>query len=84
MVSKSLSLILIFLIFIQYTLQIDYAAESLRIHEQFKGKLTVKSRVAIQDKEDLSIAYTPGVAEPCKKYMITNKMFINTLLKVIL
>ena len=67
MVSKSLSLILIFLIFIQYTLQIDYAAESLRIHEQFKGKLTVKSRVAIQDKEDLSIAYTPGVAEPCKK-----------------
>ena len=67
MVSKSLSLILIFLIFIQYTLQIDYAAESLRIHEQFKGKLTVKSRVAIQDKEDLSIAYTPGVAEPCKR-----------------
>ena len=60
-------MILIFLIFIQYTLQIDYAAESLRIHEQFKGKLTVKSRVAIQDKEDLSIAYTPGVAEPCKK-----------------
>jgi len=60
-------LILIFLIFIQYTLQIDYAAESLRIHEQFKGKLTVKSRVAIQDKEDLSIAYTPGVAEPCKR-----------------
>ena len=67
MVSKSLSLILIFLIFTQNTLQIDYAAESLRIHEQFKGKLTVKSRVAIQDKEDLSIAYTPGVAEPCKK-----------------
>ena len=67
MVSKSLSMIFIFLIFIQYTLQIDYAAESLRVHEQFKGKLTVKSRVAIQDKEDLSIAYTPGVAEPCKK-----------------
>ena len=60
-------MILIFLIFTQNTLQIDYAAESLRIHEQFKGKLTVKSRVAIQDKEDLSIAYTPGVAEPCKK-----------------
>ncbi|MBP3802233.1 MAG: NADP-dependent malic enzyme [Clostridia bacterium] len=60
-------MIFIFLIFIQYTLQIDYAAESLRVHEQFKGKLTVKSRVAIQDKEDLSIAYTPGVAEPCKK-----------------
>jgi malate dehydrogenase (oxaloacetate-decarboxylating) len=45
----------------------DYGAESLRIHEKYKGKLAVKSRVSIQDKEDLSIAYTPGVAEPCKK-----------------
>ena len=44
----------------------DYGAESLRIHEQYKGKIGVKSRVSIQDKEDLSIAYTPGVAEPCK------------------
>ena len=67
MVSKPMSLLLIFLIVFQYTSEMDYGAESLRIHEQFKGKLTVKSRVAIQDKEDLSIAYTPGVAEPCKK-----------------
>ncbi len=67
MVSKPMSLLLIFLIVFQYTIEMDYGAESLRIHEQFKGKLTVKSRVAIQDKEDLSIAYTPGVAEPCKK-----------------
>ena len=67
MVSKPMSLLLIFLIVFQYTIEMDYAAESLRIHEQFKGKLTVKSRVSIQDKEDLSIAYTPGVAEPCKK-----------------
>jgi malate dehydrogenase (oxaloacetate-decarboxylating) len=44
----------------------DYGAESLRIHEKYKGKIGVKSRVSIQDKEDLSIAYTPGVAEPCK------------------
>ena len=67
MVSKPMSLLLIFLIVFQYTIEMDYGAESLRIHEQFKGKLTVKSRVSIQDKEDLSIAYTPGVAEPCKK-----------------
>ena len=67
MVSKPMSLLLIFLIVFQYTIEMDYAAESLRIHEQFKGKLTVKSRVSIQDKEDLSIAYTPGVAEPCRK-----------------
>jgi malate dehydrogenase (oxaloacetate-decarboxylating) len=45
----------------------DYAAESLRVHEKYKGKLSVKSRVAVNDKEDLSIAYTPGVAEPCRK-----------------
>ena len=67
MVSKPISLLLIFLIVFQYTIEMDYGTESLRIHEQFKGKLTVKSRVSIQDKEDLSIAYTPGVAEPCKK-----------------
>ena len=67
MVKKTISIFLIMLIFSEYTLQMDYAAESLRVHEQFKGKLTVKSRVAVNDKEDLSIAYTPGVAEPCRK-----------------
>ena len=67
MASKSLSILLIFLIITQCICEINYAAESLRVHEQFKGKLTVKSRVAVQDKEDLSVAYTPGVAEPCKK-----------------
>ena len=67
MASKYVSILLIFLIISQSICEIDYAAESLRVHEQFKGKLSVKSRVAVQDKEDLSIAYTPGVAEPCKK-----------------
>jgi malate dehydrogenase (oxaloacetate-decarboxylating) len=60
-------MILVFLILSQCICDIDYAAESLRIHEKFKGKLAVKSRVAVQDKEDLSVAYTPGVAEPCKQ-----------------
>ena len=67
MASKLISTILIFLILSQCICDIDYNAESLRIHEQNKGKLGVKSRVAVQDKEDLSIAYTPGVAEPCKQ-----------------
>ena len=67
MVKKIFSIFLILLILSEYTLQIDYAAESLKVHEKFKGKLTVKSRVAVNDKEDLSIAYTPGVAEPCRK-----------------
>ena len=67
MASKTLSIIVIFLISFQITIEMDYAAESLRIHEKYRGKLTVKSRVAVNDKEDLSDAYTPGVAEPCRK-----------------
>ena len=67
MVSKSMAKFLILLILSQFTLEMDYAAESLRVHEKYKGKLSVKSRVAVNDKEDLSIAYTPGVAEPCRQ-----------------
>ena len=43
----------------------DYAKESLRLHEQWKGKIEVISRAPIRSREDLSLAYTPGVAEPC-------------------
>ncbi len=43
----------------------DYAAESLKKHYEWKGKISVSSRVTVKDKNDLSIAYTPGVAEPC-------------------
>ncbi len=43
----------------------DYAKESLRLHRQWKGKLEIKSKIELNDKEDLSLAYTPGVAEPC-------------------
>lgn len=43
----------------------DYAKESLRLHGEWKGKIEVVSRVPVKDKEDLSLAYTPGVAEPC-------------------
>ena len=67
MVSKPMAKFLILLILSQFTIEMDYAAESLRVHEQFKGKLSVKSRVTVNDKEDLSIAYTPGVAEPCRQ-----------------
>ena len=67
MVSKKNSIFLIFLFIFQNTLEINYEAESLRIHERNKGKLQVISRVEIRDTEDLAIAYTPGVSEPCKK-----------------
>ena len=43
----------------------DYAKESLRLHAKLKGKLEVVSKVKVENKEDLSLAYTPGVAEPC-------------------
>ncbi len=43
----------------------DYAKESLRLHGVWKGKIEVISKVQLNNKEDLSLAYTPGVAQPC-------------------
>ena len=43
----------------------DIKAKSLELHKQWKGKLEIKSRVPVKNKEDLSLAYTPGVAEAC-------------------
>jgi malate dehydrogenase (oxaloacetate-decarboxylating) len=43
----------------------DYRKESLRLHGEWKGKIEVISSVPLKNKEDLSLAYTPGVAEPC-------------------
>ena len=43
----------------------NYAEESLRLHEQWKGKIEVVATVPVATKEDLSLAYTPGVAQPC-------------------
>lgn len=45
----------------------DYYKESLKLHEENKGKLGVVCKVPLKNKDDLSIAYTPGVAEPCKE-----------------
>lgn len=55
--------------------------EAIELHEKLKGKLEIKSRINIKSKKDLSLAYTPGVAEPCRKiaenpdlvYTYTNK-----------
>ena len=43
----------------------DYAKESLRLHGEWKGKIKVVSKIPVANKEDLSLAYTPGVAQPC-------------------
>ena len=43
----------------------DHAAESKKLHEKWNGKIEVVSRVSVNNKDDLSLAYTPGVAQPC-------------------
>ena len=43
----------------------DYAKESLRLHGEWKGKIEMVTRVPVKTKDDLALAYTPGVAQPC-------------------
>ncbi len=43
----------------------DYAKESLRLHGEWKGKIDIVSKVPVATRDDLSLAYTPGVAQPC-------------------
>ncbi|HZJ99031.1 MAG TPA: malic enzyme-like NAD(P)-binding protein [Tissierellaceae bacterium] len=45
----------------------DYSKISLKVHEENKGKIEIRSKLKLETSEDLSIAYTPGVAEPCRK-----------------
>ena len=59
----------------------DYAKESLRLHERWGGKIEVVATVPVSTKDDLSLAYTPGVAQPCleiqkdpaKSYTLTRR-----------
>ena len=59
----------------------DYAKESLRLHEEWQGKIEVIARAKVDSKEALSLAYTPGVAQPCleiqkdidKSYTLTRR-----------
>ena len=59
----------------------DYRKESLKLHGEWGGKIEVVSRVKINSRDDLSLAYTPGVAEPClaiakdpdKSYSLTRR-----------
>ncbi len=45
----------------------DYSKKALEVHEEYKGKISVVSKVAVTNKDELSVAYTPGVAEPCRE-----------------
>lgn len=46
---------------------LNYFEESLKLHEQSKGKIEIVSKIKLETRDDLSLAYTPGVAEPCRK-----------------
>jgi len=43
----------------------DYFKESVKLHEKLKGKIEVKNKMNVTSKDDLSLVYSPGVAEPC-------------------
>lgn len=45
----------------------DIYEKALKAHAQWRGKIDIHSKVEVKTKEDLSLAYTPGVAEPCRK-----------------
>jgi malate dehydrogenase (oxaloacetate-decarboxylating) len=45
----------------------DYNEESLKLHREQKGKIEIKAKSPVKNKQDLSVVYTPGVAEPCRK-----------------
>ncbi|GHV83886.1 malate dehydrogenase [Spirochaetia bacterium] len=59
----------------------DYAVESLKMHEKWRGKLDIVPKMKVTSKEELSLAYTPGVAQPCleiqkdidKSYTLTGR-----------
>ena len=82
MSSKILSsLLLILPLFFNFTSEIDYKAESLRLHFNKKGKIEIQSKVPIKTKDDLSIIYTPGVIEPSKKIVSDNSTVYKYTLK---
>ena len=75
------SLILILPLLFNFTFQIDYKAESLRLHFNKKGKIETQSKVPLKAIDDLSIIYTPGVIEPAKKISSDNSTIYKYTLK---
>jgi len=59
----------------------DYFKESLELHKKWKGKFDIKPKMEISSKDDLALAYTPGVAEPCKVIAKDKKQAYNLTIK---
>ena len=63
-----------------FNLKMGNKEEALQLHKKFKGKLQIAGKVPIRSKEDLSLIYTPGVAEPCKEiYKDKNNAYLYTI-----
>ena len=56
----------------------DYKELALKKHEKWKGKLSIETKVPITNKEELAIAYTPGVAAPCLEIKKINPQHLPT------
>jgi malate dehydrogenase (oxaloacetate-decarboxylating) len=56
--------------------KMNYYEESLKLHEKYKGKLKVEPKVPCENASDLSVAYTPGVAQPCLEIQKRSREFL--------
>ena len=78
---KYISLLILFSILLNLTKEIDYKAESLRLHFNKRGKIEVSSKIPINTKDDLNIIYNPGVLDPVKKIQADNSTIYKYTLK---
>ena len=76
---KITATIIISILLLQSSIEINYGGEILIIRENKKVKIAVISKVSIDDKDDLSVAYTPDVAAPCQKIQQINLKSIDIL-----
>ena len=78
---KYISLLILFSILLNLTKEIDYKAESLRLHFNKRGKIEVSSKIPINTKDDLNIIYNPGVLDPVRKIQADNSTVYKYTLK---
>jgi malate dehydrogenase (oxaloacetate-decarboxylating) len=81
MSEKYISLFFLLITLLNITSEIDYRAESLRLHFNKKGKIEVQSKIPVKTKDDLAIVYTPGVLETSRKIMENNSTVYKYTLK---
>ena len=81
MSSKYIPLLILLSILLNLTSEIDYKAESLRLHFNKRGKIEISSKIPINTKDDLNIIYNPGVLDPVKKIQADNSTVYKYTLK---